>query len=222
VSLSIRNYRLRITFLTPVLGSQPGRNDPSSKYIRDKARKDHPELEIPEDEVESLSDELDKGTTGFYRGVDGRPIFKSYQCKGFLKECADALNGIKVGNAELKALRNKIEKAVFVSPIDLPIQNVTYHPTADNDKALPVLERPLRCMTMRGPRTSLARSEMINEAAWFTCNIQVVELPKINITEQLLRDILDYGTLNGFSAWRGSGVYGKIKYELTPLSGNEQ
>jgi hypothetical protein len=210
----VLNYRLRITFLTPVLGSQPGRNDPGAKYIRDKARKEHPELEIPEEEVESLSDELDKGTTGFYRGVDGRPVFKSYQCKGFLKECADALNGIKVGNTEMKALRSKIEKTVFVSPIDLPIQNIVFQKDEAGADVLPVLERPLRCMTMRGPRTSLARSEMINEGAWFTCNLQVIDLPKIKITEPLLRDILDYGQLNGFSAWRGSGVYGKVMYEL--------
>lgn len=199
-------FDLTVTLINPLLGSQPGKDTPASIYIRDKAREEHPELNIPEDEVNSLPEELQKGSTGFYRTADGKRLaMRNYQVKGAIKDAAMVYNGLH----DIKQMRSMVDNVLFVSPVELPIET-----TAD-PAYMEFLERPLRAMTMQGPRVSLARSEMIPAGAKFSCKLTLLETPKSKLTEAILRELLDYSTMKGFGQWRNSGCYGQYEYTLT-------
>jgi hypothetical protein len=199
-------FDLTITTINPMLGSQPGKDTSASDFIRDKAREEHPELQIPPDEVESLPSEVQKGTTCFYRTADGKRLaMRNYQIKGAIKDAAMVLNGLR----GVKYLRSKIDNVLFVNPVELPIET-----TADPDK-MEYVERPLRAMTMQGPRVSLARSEMIPTGAVVKCKITLYPVPSSQIDEAMLRELLDYSSQKGLLQWRNSGYYGQYEYELT-------
>ena len=207
MSLKKDVYDLTIKFTSEVLGSQPGRDDPASNFIRDKAREEHPELKIPPEEVESLPTEINKGTTGFFRSPNGKKlIFKSYQIKGMLKEAASQLNGID----DIKNFRSKIESTVFVGPVDIPVEGIRV-------KDIGILERPLRAMTAQGPRVTLARSEKMPAGGTLKCKLTVYQLPKFSAGERDLRNILDFSQRLGLGQWRNSNVYGQFDYKLTKI-----
>jgi hypothetical protein len=190
------SYRLNVTFLTPVLGSQPTR-EIATEFI---AKKNGFEA-LPEGEAELLPDALERGTTVFHRLPDGRPALMAYHLLGFLKEAGKVQNGKVSGG--VKNLRAKVSQSVFISPRFLPL-NV---PAEEID----YLERPLRAETAQGPRVALARSEMLPEGTSFTCGLEVL---CGEITEDVLRDLLDYGYFRGLGQWRNSGSYGTFRYEL--------
>ena len=79
-----------------------------------------------------------------------------------------------------------------------------------------ILERPLRGMTMQGPRVSLQMSEMIPAGAVLKFQIETFSTAKTNVTETMLRAVLDYGQRIGYGQWRNSGEYGQFEYELSP------
>lgn len=162
-----------------------------------------------------LPEMLERGTTVFHHiqeGPDkGKPAIMNYHLLGFLKESAKVQNGEVDG--KIKALRSKVASQVFISPRVIPL-NVP-------DAAVPegvetesgyYLERPLRAETAQGPRNALARSEVLPEGTWFTCNLEV--FGKNQITENVIRDLLDYGFYRGLGQWRNSGAYGTFRYEL--------
>jgi hypothetical protein len=207
MSLKKNVYDLTIKFTSEVLGSQPGRNDPASKFIRDRTRAEHPEVEVPPEEIESLPVEINKGTTGFFRSRNRKNVvFKSYQIKGMLKEAASQLNGID----NIKNLRSKVESTIFINPVDIPVEGVSV-------KDIGILERPLRAMTAQGPRVTLARSETIPSGGTLKCRMTVYQLPKFSASESLLRDVLDFSRTLGLGQWRNSNVYGQFDYKLSKL-----
>src|SRR3972149_3156931 len=101
-------YKLKITFLTSVLGTQPNK-DIATEYITSKAVDENGNL--PEDELLTLPDAMQKGTTGFHR-LDGQPIYYDYMVKGFIKEAGMAFNGLR----GVKNLRSKLDNFVFIIP----------------------------------------------------------------------------------------------------------
>lgn len=199
-------YNLKITFTEPILGTQP-QKDVAMEYLQDKARSKGIDVA---DENETLPEIIEKGTTVFHK-LDGKPIYYDYHVKGFLKESAQVQNGLKVGSTEVKQLRSKIDNNVFVEPRRI-VLNVP-----DGGK-IEYLERPLRAMTAQGPRVSLARSEMLPEGTTLECRIVVLDTAKSReqITEPIIRALLDYGKYKGFGQWRNAS-YGRIKYELFKL-----
>jgi len=195
-------YHVKLTFTNDVLGSQPGRNDPASKFLRDRIRDEHPEITIPPEEVESLPTEATKGTTCFFR-IDNRVAFRSYQILGMIKAAASALNG--VGGAA--NIRSKVISAVRVEPCVID--------TGVAESELTMLERPLRCQTMQGPRVTLARSEQLASGTAIEFDVSVMQLPKFPFPEELLRALLDYASIQlGMGQWVNSGIYGKFSYVM--------
>lgn len=193
--MDTKNYHLKITFLTPVLGSQPT-VDVASEFIASKFVENGGEL--PEDEAKSLPENLERGTTVFHR-LNGEPIFYDYQVKGFIKEAGRTFNGLR----GVKNMRSKIDNLVFITPRQIPIH------LADGS-TIEFLERPLRAETAQGPRVALARSEMIAEGSWFECDLEVFES---QIKEDLLRDLLSYGSRKGMGQWR-NGSWGQFSFVL--------
>jgi hypothetical protein len=119
--------------------------------------------------------------------------------RGFLKESAQMHKELR----GVKQLRSKLDNYVFIEPRRIEL-------VLPEGGKIDFIERPLRAMTAQGPRVTLARSEVLPEGTKFECRIVVLKSP---ITEEILRDLLDYGRYKGFGQWRG-GSYGRFIYEL--------
>jgi hypothetical protein len=193
-------YRVQIHFTEPILGSQSTK-DVTTDFISKRAGF----APLNGDEIDALPDALERGTTVFHRGKNGQPMLLDYHVKGFLKEAGRILNKrITVGGKPVLNLRNKVGNDVFVSPRQIPLKysgEIAYN------------ERPLRAETAQGPRVALARSEQIDGASIeFGLTVYPGE-----ITEEVLRDILDYGFDCGIGQWRSAG-WGRFRYTLTSES----
>ena len=188
-------YKIRVTFVTSVLGSQP-QKDVASEYLGTKIVENGEAL--PEDEMETLPEVLEKGTTAFHK-LDGKPLIYDYQIKGFLKEAGRIFNGLQ----NVKALRSKIENFVFVTPryteIHLP-----------EGEEIGYCERPLRAETAQGPRVALARSEEIPAGAWFEFTLEIF---KSQIDDDIIRELMTYGEYKGLGQWRNGG-HGRFTFEF--------
>ncbi len=193
--MEITRYKLAIRFIVGPLGTQP-QKDVATEFILSKIVETSGEL--PADELATLPEELEKGTTAFHK-LNGQPIYYDYQVKGFLKDAGQVFNGLR----NVKNLRSKIDNLVFVTPRQIPIW---LPPGA----AVSFCERPLRAQTAQGPRTSLARSEQLPDGSWFECFLEIYEGP---ISEPLLRDVLSYGARKGMGQWRNGGR-GRFEFEL--------
>lgn len=195
--MEAKTYQLEVVFLTPVLGSQP-----TKAVATEFLAKKNGFADLPEDEVETLPDALERGTTVFHRGRDGEPVLFDYHLKGFLKEAATVFNGKVAG--QVKNLRSKVDRVVFVSPRMIKL-------VLPAGGCMDYLERPLRAETAKGPRVALARSEMLPEGTIFRCGMTV--LPG-EISTVVLQELLDYGFYKGLGQWRNGG-YGSFRYTLS-------
>lgn len=191
-----KTYKVKVTFITGPLGTQP-QKDVATEYITSKAA--DPETgALPEDELMTLPDALEKGTTAFHK-IDGAPILYDYQVKGFLKDAGQVFNGLR----NVKNLRSKIDNLVFIRPRQIKLVLPT-------GKGIEICERPLRAQTAQGPRTALARSEMLPDGTTFEFEMMVYDGP---LSEPLLRDLLSYGENKGFGQWRNGGR-GRFTFEM--------
>jgi hypothetical protein len=192
----VKRYKVRVTFTEPLLGSQPQR-DIAQEHVMAEAIRAGIDVE---DELGTLPEELEKGTTAFHKDEEGNPVLWDYQVKGFLKEWGRQLNGFK----EVKALRDKIGNFVYVFPRRIPLQL---------SGPIDFLTRPIQCDTARGPRIAIARSEMA--PAGTTMEYEIRSLKGV-ISEAVLTEILDMGVFKGHGQWRG-GSYGRFTYEITEV-----
>ncbi len=191
------NYKLTITLIEPMLGSQPT-GSVASEFIARRAGFDG----LPEDEIETLPDALDRGTTVFHRDADGIPILFNYMIRGYLSNSGKVQNGKVTGG--IKNLRAKVKDLIFVTP-----RRIKIHLPEGGE--IGFLERPLRAETAQGPRVALARSEMVPSGSRIECGLTV--LGDV-ISEAVLRELLDYGYYHGLGQWRNGG-WGSFSYVLT-------
>jgi hypothetical protein len=80
-----------------------------------------------------------------------------------------------------------------------------------------MLERPIRVMTMQGPRVSLKRSDLVNPPVRLSFTVTVLPLARREITEDVLRQWFDYGQFAGISEWK-NGSYGRFDFKLEKVS----
>lgn len=193
----MKTIKLKITLTEPMLGTVPMDKEIYATYIATKKEK----AGEPALASEELSDEVDsilenKGWTGFHSDDKGIFIY-DYMLRGFLKYAGNLMKK-EIG---VKQLADKISKYVFVFPRKIYL---------GKDKPDGVLERPLRAMTMQGPRVTLARSDTVNEGTSFDCEIKFIEG---EVTEKILLQLLEYGQLQGLGQFR-SGSYGRFAFEV--------
>lgn len=196
-----QGFKVRLEFMERVLGSQPNR-DVALEYLAKKNG-----FELPEDEVESLPDAVERGLMVFHRNPQDEPILFNYQIKGFIKEAATVFNG-KFESSKgkpLLALRSKVERTVFIFPRQIKLN-------APEGAEVETLTRPLTANTPQGKRTTLVTSEMLPEGTWLEFQVEV--LPG-EITAEILKDLLDFGYYQGLGQWR-SGGFGTFRYTITP------
>lgn len=187
-------YDLVFELTEPILGTIPKDRKVFENFVMDQAKTEVEKSRAAGD-VDRVPEEVEsRGWTGFYEDKNGRPILMDYQFKGFLKNAANILKE-SVG---IKNFRSHIETSLFVFPRYIVL----------SEKPDGVLERPLRAMTMQGPRVSVMRSDMIEPGREYSFEISILE--KSKVTEKAVRDILSYGELAGLLQWRNGG-YGRFK-----------
>lgn len=190
-------YRLKVTFTEDILGSTPLNEEVYSDYVASK----HPNGNGAA-ELETVAESTERGKTGFHRNENGKPVLYDYVVKAYLKDTWTKCRLHKGSlSSKLTMGKSKITGQVFVSERRITILDTKEY----------VLERPLRAETAQGPRVALAASDTVRAGAHFTCTIEVLA-PDI-ITEEILREWLDYGKYSGFGQWR-SGGWGRFSYQL--------
>lgn len=189
--------KVKITLNEEMLGMSPANADIYREYIASKstyaATIDEEVASVGVDAVE------EKGITVFPRTEDGTPFMWDYQVKGFFKDTCQML--AKAGKAgydggkacaALKAYKKAIDGLLFVSPRKIPVN-------LSGD--IGFCSRPLRAMTMKGERISLAKSETC--PAGSTIEFEITCLDK-NL-EKMVVECLNYGSMRGLGQWRNSG-----------------
>ena len=192
----MKTFDLTLTFTEDLLGGSPKNLQVYTDYV---ASKRPPDQDLDE-EMNDLSFTGERGSTGFPTDSEG-VFLLDYQVKGFFKEAGYILKDI-VGVHNLK---NKLQYYFWIAP-----RKIRLAPKIDG-----VLERPLRGMTPLGPRVALAQSDRLDQGLMLKCEIALFEHKEL--TEDLLRKLLDYGIWQGMGQWR-SGGYGRFTYELTERS----
>lgn len=190
-------YHVKLTMITEMLGSQPT-VDVATEFIAAKN-----DIELPHDEAMALPEALERGTTVFHK-VDGSPVLFDYSIKGFVKEAARTLNGSE-DVSSVKNLLAKVSKWLFIEPRIIPLilpegGQITFN------------ERPLRAQTAQGPRVALSRSEQLPVGTTLEFDIVVLNAGK-ELTEKVLRGLLDYAYYQGLGQWR-SGGHGRATYTI--------
>ena len=189
-------YRIKLTFVEPLLGTMAMNKDITSEFIASKA----PTLEEAAEEVATVEEMIEKGTTGFHR-VGGKPILYDYVLKGFMKDACGMLRRVQGSHSsKVKSYKKNIDGLVFVRPRQIPITLAG---------AMDILERPLRAETAKGERVALARSETVPGGSSTEFPIKVLD----GISEGLLREWLEYGEDRGLGQWRNAG-YGAFTFEM--------
>lgn len=199
--------KFRLTGTDSLLGSCPANQEVFTEFLVGKTKTPE-EKQAALADVENIDENLEKGTTVFYRDKDGGLILKGYQVKGFLKAAAKALKD----QLNLKSYLSKTDTFVFIMEKDIPLMR-------DGKQIMEpdgYLERPLRCETAQGPRVSLAKSEEVNAPWYIDVTIRVVEnagtAKSAPIDMDMVESFLDYGFLSGLLQWRNAG-HGTFTFE---------
>jgi len=226
-------YRISLAVTEDMLGTAPANPEIYSRFVADKALKDEKKLAKTEEEKAAVQEKQDdvtreelamlpednaKGITVFRRDpTSGALILTDTMIRGFLKEGAAAigLNGATWG------MTTKIDRFVFVTNKDkrpirvIPIIRDGAIVTAPDD----IYERPLRAMTMQGPRVTLAASERVRAPFSLEFYIYIVGLgstDKGKITPKVLKEWLDYGVYCGLGQYR-TGGHGRFDAIVEPV-----
>lgn len=190
----MKTIKYKITLTEPMLGTIPKNKEVFSTYIATKVA-DKEGIDYAS-EVETVEDLKEKGYTGFHSDEQGIFIF-DYMIKGFLKNAGNTLKDIQ----KVKALSSKIDNFVFIFPRKIHV-----------GKTQPdgILERPLRAMTMQGPRVTLAKSDYIDAGVSF--DIELKLLSHKEVSEKIIDELFEYGQLKGLGQFR-NGSYGRFVVE---------
>ncbi|QID32310.1 hypothetical protein [Pampinifervens florentissimum] len=209
-----------------LLGSLPASEELLEKYIKSKALKELQKLEKQlarakepeeafalEQKIEELQEAVGEDTpilptaedrlTVFARDEEDNICLLGYQITGMLKETAQNFS-------DAKGLKNAISRYVSVKE-----RFITLYEDEDLTKPLKnpdrILERPLRAFTPQGFIVSIARSELVEEPAYFRFTLQVVKTPKTPFTTEDIKALLEAGGEHtGLLQWRSAG-YGRFK-----------
>ena len=181
--------KFQLVLATEMLGTVP--KDPAvyKSYIETKKP-----VNIEEDESATVEHIEEKGWTGFHQDENGLFVYE-YMIKGFLKNAGNVLKD----QLKVKALKSKINNFLFISPRKIYL---------GKDKPDGVVERPLRAMTMQGPRVSLSRSDFVNGDT--EIEFEITLLPHKELTWAVIDELFEYGKLCGLGQFRNGG-YGRFE-----------
>ena len=202
--------KVRLTFTMPVLGSLPGNKELLKTYVAGQA----PTLAMAEEEIASVQDQIEKGTTVFAKDETSVWLW-NYQVMGFIKNAIGTL--IELG--DITALSKWQYKKAVDSFVQVHPRRVCFR-NPDGSAVTQVgaaVERPLRAEPMQGDRVAIARSESVPEGCSIEFSVRLLqgsnEKSKTAVlTPDNIRAALDYGAFKGIGQWRGAG-YGQFTWE---------
>lgn len=190
-SIISTEYDVIITLLEDLLGTIPKSKELYDRFIKSKC----PETAGAEEDGDKYVEDLEEaGWTGFYSDEKGLFVF-DYYIKGFVKNAGNILKK----QFEITALKSKITDFLFIHPRKIYLGFT--EPTG-------VLERPIRVMTMQGPRVALIRSDIVPAGTEISFQIQLLKHPDLKI--EVVRELFNYGLLQGLGQWRNGG-YGRFE-----------
>ena len=227
-----KKYRIKLDFVRDLLGPAPSSDEIRTEYILkkmltgrtgvsadvamwskvgyEKIRSEIENLKKDPEYQKRIEEIGDKALTVFYRDAGGKPSISDVQIRGFMK-AAFAFVG-----KEHKLLTKKASGEAYSSDeyykkwigerIMFPKQ---YIPV---DGAIDILERPLQCQTMQGPRVSIASSERIKAPVSIEFNLVTTD----EVEEKTLELIFERGMFKGISQW-ANAQYGTFTYKIHPL-----
>ena len=188
----MKKKTITLELLEPMLGTVPLDKEIYQTYIESKKPKKN-----DEDESENIMEE--KNSTGFHEDENGKFIY-DYMIKGFFKAACSALRRVTGSPSnKLTAYKKIINGLVFVSPRKI------YIDTQGGD--FDVIERPLRASTPKGDRVALASSVTAPKGSLLKLELTILG----GISDKLLKDWLDYGSLKGLGQWRNAS-YGRFSW----------
>jgi len=199
----MKEMKVRITFVEPILGSANADPDVHSEFIASKA----PDAPTREQEVEALgTDEVErKETTVFPRDKEtGKPIIWAYQIRGFFKHACGMCKLIDdcKASAKIKAHKKYIDGLVYIYDGKHEFSNKESKKILINtEEEITSCQRPLRASTAQGDRVALANSESISDKSTAEFTVRVLKDDLIDA----VKEWLDYGVYNGLGQWRNSG-----------------
>jgi len=187
--IELQRRKFQIKLVSEMLGTVTKDPEVYKTYIESKK----PES-ITEEEYLTVSKIEEKGWTGFHNDDQGLFVY-DYLIKGFLKNSGN----IQKDTLKIKALRSKLDDICFIFP-----RRIYLGLTVPDG----IIERPLRAMTMQGPRVTLARSDYM--AAGKTLDFEIGLMPHKEITWQVIDQLLEYGQFMGLGQFRNGG-YGRFE-----------
>lgn len=191
-------YEVELKLIEPMLGTAPLNKELYSDWIASRA----PVEQNTDDELLSVAESLEKGTTGFHR-LDGNPAIYDYMIRGAFKNAASVLKKVPgTMTSRETAYKKLITNYLFVYPRIIPI-------VMPEGAAISILERPLRASTPRGEITALTRSETVPTGSIISFEVKTLAL----ITKELLEEWLGYLQFQGLGQWRNAS-YGRCQYVL--------
>ena len=182
-----------------ILGTASGNPELHKDYIASNA----PDAKTKQEEIEELGvDGVEKkDMTVFPRLENGRPFLYDYQIKGFFKNACSTLRKVSsTESSKIKAFKKEIDGLIFVMPRKIPL---IFEGEVGN------LQRPLRASTPQGDRVALANSESCPAGTEIEFTIKLLK----DDMEEVVKEWLDYGDLNGIGQWHNGG-YGRFSYEI--------
>jgi hypothetical protein len=205
-------YRVKITFLEPILGAIPGDPDLYEDYILRKAEEAGISTTYARSELETIPDVERKGKTIFHRvngDTDGDPLLYDYVVRGFFKAACGALRrSKKTKSSDIAAYKKVVDTNVFVEERHVVLQLPDGAETGE-------LVRPLRADTAQGERVALANSETAPAGTSAEFTVKVLAGCKVN--QDVLEEWLAYGRYHGLGQWR-SGGWGIFEYEIEQIA----
>jgi hypothetical protein len=188
----MKSMHVRLTFSEELLGTKSFDDELFEEFIAKKNPNGAQGDELDAQEGFDVSEEIQKGSTGFHRNADGKPILWDYQIKGFFKDACAMLNRTKPKADQLKAFKKIIDGLIFPKPREIVVHT---------DKEITWCTRPLRAQTAQGERVALARSEAIAAGSYIEIEIDTLD----EKLQKHVKEWLDYGALRGIGQWRNSG-----------------
>jgi len=198
----MKEMKVRITFIEPILGTQPADPELHTRFIASKA----PDHQTMAEEVEAMGAEEveERSKTIFPKMEDGTPFLWDYQIKGFFKDSCGMLRRVSSSKSKkLTAYKKEIDGLIFVEPRRIPL----WMPS-DLDLTATDCQRPLRASTPQGERVALAHSEEAPAGTYIEMTITCLK----DDLMPLVVEWLNYGRLRGIGQWRNSGR-GRLVWE---------
>ena len=201
--------KVRVTFQTPLLATNPNDADLYGRFIGNNA----PDAETLQEEIArtSATEVAERGMTVFARNPEtGEPELKSYTWRGFLKDRSSALAKIEgTRTGKIKAFIKEIDKLISVMEEKGQPGGEFIRLHMADDTGIGNNQRPLRAKQQMQEVTALASSEELAPGSWceFWFHAQRIE------GVEMIAEALEYGEEFGTGQWRNSGK-GTFTFEV--------